>query len=90
MSLVRLSRICHRQGGLAHDHIAPRAVIAVLFTTYLICYLDRLVMASAVPFIAKDLHFSATQSGAVMSAFFAGYALMQIPGGILADRYGPR
>ncbi|WP_176598453.1 MULTISPECIES: MFS transporter [Sphingobium] len=68
----------------------PRAVIAVLFTTYLICYLDRLVMASAIPFIAKDLHFSATESGAVMSAFFAGYALMQIPGGILTDRFGPR
>lgn len=68
----------------------PRVVIAALFTTYLICYLDRLVMASAIPFIAHDLRFSATQSGAVMSAFFAGYALMQIPGGILADRYGPR
>ncbi|BBD98127.1 MFS transporter [Sphingobium amiense] len=68
----------------------PRAVIAVLFTTYLVCYLDRLVMASAIPFIAKDLQFSATESGAVMSAFFAGYALMQIPGGMLADRYGPR
>lgn len=73
----------------AHSR-APRAVIAALFATYLICYLDRLVMASAIPFIAKDLQFSATQSGAVMSAFFAGYALMQIPGGILVDRYGPR
>lgn len=69
---------------------APRALIAALFLTYLVCYLDRLVMASAIPFIAKDLHLSATESGAVMSAFFAGYALMQIPGGILADRYGPR
>lgn len=68
----------------------PRTVIVALFATYLICYIDRLVMASAIPFIAKDLQFSATKSGAVMSAFFAGYALMQIPGGILADRYGPR
>lgn len=68
----------------------PRTVIVALFATYLVCYVDRLVMASAIPFIAKDLQFSATKSGAVMSAFFAGYALMQIPGGILADRYGPR
>jgi MFS family permease len=29
-------------------------------------------------------------TGAVLSAFFGGYTLMQIPGGLLADRFGPR
>lgn len=47
-------------------------------------------MASAVPFIAEDFHLSPITMGAVLSAFFAGYALMQIPGGLLADRFGPR
>lgn len=28
--------------------------------------------------------------GGTMSAFFIGYALMQIPGGMLADRFGPK
>lgn len=65
-------------------------VLTILCGTYLLCYLDRMVMASTIPFIAKDLHLSATAMGVVLSAFFVGYALMQIPGGVLADRLGPR
>ena len=66
------------------------SVLSILFGAYLLCYLDRMVMASAIPFIALDFHLSATAMGVVLSAFFAGYALMQIPGGMLADRLGPR
>lgn len=66
------------------------AVLAVLCGTYVLCYLDRMVMAAAIPFIAVDFHLSPLQMGAVMSAFFVGYAVMQIPGGVLADRFGPR
>jgi sugar phosphate permease len=65
-------------------------VLSILFAAYMLCYLDRMVMASAIPFIALDFHLSATAMGVVLSAFFAGYALMQIPGGVLADRLGPR
>ena len=46
-------------------------------------------MASAIPFIAGEFHLSPLAMGGVLSAFFAGYALMQIPGGLLADRFGP-
>jgi len=65
-------------------------VLGILFLAYMLCYLDRMAMASAIPFIAHEFHLSSTAMGAVMSAFFAGYALMQIPGGVLADRLGPR
>ena len=37
-----------------------------------------------------DLHFSATQSGALASAFFIGYIASQFPSGFLADRVGYR
>jgi len=47
-------------------------------------------MASAIPFIAQDFHLSSTAMGSVLSAFFVGYAAMQIPGGLLADRFGPK
>jgi len=40
------------------------------------------------PFIALDLHLSPLAMGAVLSAFFVGYSVMQIPGGVLADRFG--
>jgi MFS family permease len=65
-------------------------VLGILFTAWLLCYADRMVMASAIPFIAKEFQLSALQMGAVMSAFFIGYAAMQLPGGLLADRFGPR
>src|SRR5688572_4584344 len=64
------------------------SVLSVLFFTYLLCYLDRMVMATAIPFIAEDFNLSRTAMGGVLSAFFVGYAVMQIPGGLLADRFG--
>jgi len=65
-------------------------VLGLLYTASGLCYLDRMVMASALPFIAKDLHLSPLGAGQVLSAFFVGYAISQIPGGIMADRFGPR
>jgi sugar phosphate permease len=66
------------------------SVLGIIVVSYLICFVDRMVMASAIPFIAADLQLSPMATGQVLSAFFAGYALMQIPGGLLADRFGPR
>ena len=65
-------------------------VLGILFAAWLLCYVDRMVMASAIPFIAREFQLSALQMGTVMSAFFVGYAVMQLPGGLLADRFGPR
>lgn len=65
-------------------------IIAVLFVTWLISYFDRSLIATALPFIGRDFGLSPTLKGFVSSAFFIGYAAVQIPGGILADRVGPR
>ncbi|GHU33363.1 MFS transporter [Betaproteobacteria bacterium] len=64
--------------------------LVVVFTVWMVSYLDRMVMSTAIPYIAKDFSLSAPEMGIVMSAFFAGYALCQIPGGILSDRFGAR
>jgi sugar phosphate permease len=61
-----------------------------LFLTWLVSYIDRSLMPMALPFIGQEFHLSPTMMGAVISAFFVGYATMQIPGGMLADRIGPR
>ena len=66
------------------------SVLGIMLAAYHICYIDRMVMASAIPFIAKDLNLSPLEMGQVLSAFFLGYAVMQIPGGLLADRFGAR
>lgn len=65
-------------------------ILSIVFCAYMLCYLDRMVMATAIPFIAQDFHLSPITIGGVLSAFFVGYALMQIPGGLLTDRFGPR
>ena len=62
--------------------------LAVVFVVWLVSYLDRMVMSTAIPYIATDFNLSTSEMGVVMSAFFAGYALFQIPGGILSDRRG--
>src|SRR5437879_4449539 len=55
-----------------------------------VAYLDRINIAVAGPTIMKALHIGHAQFGYVLSAFTFGYALMQIPGGHLADRLGAR
>ena len=62
----------------------------VLLVCYLVAWLDRMAINMAMPFIATDLKLGPQQVGYVLSAFFASYAICQIPGGILADKLGPR
>lgn len=62
----------------------------VLVVCYLVAWLDRMAINMAVPFISKDLDIGPDKVGWILSAFFLGYALCQVPGGLLADRFGPR
>ncbi|MGH9351616.1 MAG: MFS transporter [Terriglobia bacterium] len=55
-----------------------------------ISYLDRVNISIAGHTIAQEFHLSNPQLGLVFSAFTVGYMLFQIPGGWLADRFGPR
>ncbi len=63
--------------------------LAVIFC-YLVAWLDRMAIALTLPAMQKDLEMDAQTSGYIISAFFLGYALFQIPGGILSDKFGPR
>ena len=53
-------------------------------------YIDRASLSVAMPLIAKEFDIGPATQGLLLSSFFWTYALMQIPGGMLADRYGPR
>ncbi|MED1783518.1 MFS transporter [Brevibacillus fortis] len=65
-------------------------ILALLFLGWALGNLDRYVMNYAVLTITEDLSLSASSTGLLLSSFFAGYALMQMPGGWLADRFGAR
>ncbi|MCM3650393.1 MFS transporter [Metabacillus litoralis] len=66
------------------------SVLLVLWVCWLFSFLDRMVITIALPFIGEDLNLNATSQGLLLSIFFAGYALFQIPGGMLSDKFGFR
>ncbi|MGH7555945.1 MAG: MFS transporter, partial [Longimicrobiales bacterium] len=53
-------------------------------------YMDRVVIAAAAPMIQEEFGFDEITLGFVFGMFTLGYALFQVPGGWLADRFGPR
>ena len=65
-------------------------VLSFLFINVVINYMDRSNISVAASAISKDLKLSSVQLGYIFSAFGWTYALMQIPGGLLVDRFGPR
>jgi ACS family glucarate transporter-like MFS transporter len=65
-------------------------VVALALAVMAVAYLDRVCIAVAAPHIRADLGFSDTELGYVFSAFTVAYALFEIPGGWLADRFGAR
>jgi sugar phosphate permease len=65
-------------------------VLFLLCLMYMITYLDRVSLANTAPLISKEFGFSKITMGVIFSAFIWSYALFQVPGGWLGDRFGPR
>jgi len=57
---------------------------------YLLSYFYRNVNAVISPELSADLGISASSLGLLTSAYFFAFAAMQLPAGMLLDRYGPR
>jgi MFS family permease len=74
-----------------HKARRVQAVVVLLMVLLSVMTLfDRTIMGISAPSIIKEFSLSETQMGLVFSAFSFTYALLMIPGGHLADRYGPR
>lgn len=65
-------------------------VLLLTIAAYLITYLDRTLLSAAAPSIQKELGFSLQTLGWVLASYQFAYALFQIPGGWLGDKFGPR
>jgi len=81
----------------AIESTAPRrptrvrhAVLWLTVLAYMITYMDRVVISAAAPSIQAEFGLSKQTMGWVLGAFQISYALFQIPGGWLGDRFGPR
>jgi ACS family glucarate transporter-like MFS transporter len=65
-------------------------ILILVMLSIALTYLARVNLSVAGHAIQQDLHFSTVTMGWVFSAFLLGYALMQVPSGWAADRFGPR
>ena len=65
-------------------------LIGVLFVVCFINYLLRNVLSVAAPSIRAEFGFTSTELGWILGSFSISYTLLQIPGGIFGQRFGPR
>jgi sugar phosphate permease len=65
-------------------------VLWLAVIVYMITYMDRVCISHAAPDISKEYGFDKVTLGWIFSGFNLSYALFQIPGGWLGDRFGPR
>ena len=73
-----------------HRSIGRWYVLGLIGLMYLITYLDRVNISTAAPVISQEYGFDKVAMGIIFSAFVWAYALFQVPGGWLSDRFGAR
>ncbi len=61
-------------------------ILALIFGTVVINYLDRTNISVAASAISESLELSTVQMGSIFSIFGIAYAALQIPGGIIVDK----
>lgn len=65
-------------------------ILALVFITVVINYMDRSNISVAAAAISEDLELTKVQMGLIFSAFAWTYSSLQIPGGIIVDYVRPR
>ncbi len=63
-------------------------IILFFFTCTLILYIDRVSISVVAPVLMKEFGWDEAMMGTILSAFFVGYLFTQLPGGLIADRFG--
>ncbi|MEO1768727.1 MFS transporter [Candidatus Enterococcus ferrettii] len=65
-------------------------IVFALMAGYSMVYMDKSMVSTAIIPISQQFNLDSGQTGLIMSFFFLGYSLMQIPGGWLADKIGAK
>lgn len=68
--------------------IRPNVITVFLMFGYTLIYMDKTLIGTSLIPIASDYHLNSTQTGLIVSIFFLGYSLMQVPFGYIADKFG--
>ena len=72
-----------------HSRIAVR-MLAVLCAAFMASQFFRVSNAVIAPELMRTLSISSEAMGAITGAYFLAFGIMQIPTGMLLDRFGPR
>jgi len=67
-----------------------RRLVFLFFLGWVLIYANRTVLSPLLSVLEAQWNMSRAQLGLLNSAFFLMYTLMQVPTGVLADRYGRR
>src|SRR5262249_38752465 len=86
----RISRMSLAPSENARPTFVRFGVLGFICSLSLLTYLDRVCIMRAQNDITRDLGLSETEMGVVFSAFLLGYALFEVPGGWMGDRWGSR
>ena len=62
--------------------------IIALWLLALVNYLERVSMSFAGPSLMSSLGITPAEFGIILSSFSVGYVVAQVPGGLIADRWG--
>ncbi|RLA25165.1 MAG: hypothetical protein DRR11_21085, partial [Gammaproteobacteria bacterium] len=65
-------------------------VLAIIVFASFIAYVLRTNVSIVSETMMHDLGMNEYQLGMIFSAFAAGYAIFQFPGGVFGDKFGPR
>lgn len=65
-------------------------VLSTIFVGYVICMADRSNIGAVLPMMRSEFNISNFEAGAVSSLFFLGYAVSQIPAGLVMGKFGTR
>src|SRR5438445_801352 len=85
---VAMVRIGTVKGGMT---VPPYVVVwALLIVAWAANFVIRVGFSALLPSIIDELELSYTRASLLASAFFYAYVLMQIPSGLLGDRFGRR
>lgn len=83
--------MAHRRSSSGIHRRIPRLrwrIGGLLGAGVLINYFDRISISVAGPQLERTFHLTSVDLGVLFSAFFWSYALLQIPVGLIVDRFG--
>ncbi|NMH98432.1 MFS transporter [Pseudonocardia acidicola] len=90
MGLIGLDPVARSQWTPSRVRRTSVVTVGLLMGIYVIDYIDRVMIAMALPFIGAEFALGKTEQGWLITIFSLVYLVFQIPGGYLADRFGSR